>query len=570
MKTYLSILLLFLLVSSCGTLTDDDRELQELYALLDTEINNSKVYEAAKERRIANLRKVYFSAADSRSRTEIINKLIGELDAYNADSALYYIGYHLHSRDIMATPHEYTRMLIKRADVFAHAGLFPDALETMSDIRRDSLTSDLMEAYYSTYCAIYQYLSEYTYEHEYSSTYEERRSIYADSLSKVISPGSFNYLVYVLTEQARNGEPQKAIETLSQQLEKYDKGTREYSILASILAYTYKTGGQQEEYKRYLTLSAISDTRGAVKENMSFRELAAVMFEDGDIDRANRYLGKSIADANFYSAFMRNVQSGKILPVIDEAYSSMQLRLTRRLSCMVWFTSILSVILIISILFILRQFKSLRRANGRICRVNDKLKEVSGQLQDANADLQGKNKELRELSEVLRQAITELDLKNKELRDNNRTKEQYAGLFMTYCSSAISTLQHYQQSLRILAAQGGNRVMLVKKLESSDIADRLLKIFYMKFDEAILNIYPSFADKFNQLLRPDGQVILKPGEFLNTELRLFALIRIGIDDSAKIAEFLRCSISTVYTYRSKMRRRAVNPDTFEDDVKNIG
>lgn len=140
---------------------------------------------------------------------------------------------------------------------------------------------------------------------------------------------------------------------------------------------------------------------------------------------------------------------------------------------------------------------------------------------------------------------------------------------MEYCSSAISTLQHYQKSLRVLTAQGGNRAALMKKLESSETADKLLKNFYMKFDEAILNIYPSFVDKFNRLLKPDETVVLKAGELLNTELRLFALIRLGIEDSTKIAEFLRCSISTIYTYRSKMRKRAIKPDTFETDVKKI-
>lgn len=102
------------------------------------------------------------------------------------------------------------------------------------------------------------------------------------------------------------------------------------------------------------------------------------------------------------------------------------------------------------------------------------------------------------------------------------------------------------------------------------MVDGLLKNFYGKFDEAILNIYPSFIDKFNRLLRPDEQVVLKSGELLNTELRLYALIRIGIDDNAKIAEFLRCSISTVYTYRSKMKKRAINPETFEEQVRSLG
>lgn len=255
-----------------------------------------------------------------------------------------------------------------------------------------------------------------------------------------------------------------------------------------------------------------------------------------------------IADANFYSALMRNAQSSKMLPVIDEAYASSQNQLTGRLRTMVWVSSVLSCVLVIACVLILTQFKKLRRANRRVCAINGELSDLTEQLQSAN---------------------DELEKRNNDLRDYNRTKEQYAALFMEYCQSAISTLLQYQQSLRVLAASGGSRTALLKKLESSATFEQLLKNFYAKFDEAILNIYPSFVEKFNSLLRPDDRMVMKSGELLNTELRLFALIRIGIDDSTKIAQFLRCSISTVYTYRSKIRKRAINPDRFEEDVKNI-
>ena len=543
------LLLICILLSACGKAKHGGKsELTALYEELDAEIDKSSEYENIKESRMARLRKAYDMTNDSRQRTDIINRIIAEFDADNADSALYYVSYNLHRPDVKTIPGEYTRLMIKRADIFAHAGLFADALAIMQNIPRDSLTPSLLEAYYSTYCATYQYLSEYTDEHETALEYAHHRTLYSDSLNRVISPDSFNHLVYVLSQKAREGNTQEAIEALSQHLSDYLSGTREYSILASTLAYIYKTAGYKDEYKRHLVLSAISDVRGAVKENMSFREVATVMFEDGDVERANRYLKKSIADANFYSAMMRNAQSSKMLPVIDEAYTSMQNRLTGRLRIMVWISSILSVFLILTLVFLLRQYKSLHKANERVSLANE---------------------ELSAMSQLLRETNAELEHRNNELHEYNRTKEQYAGLFMEYCSTAISTLQHYQQSLRVLAAQGGNRAALMKKLESSETGDGLLRNFYGRFDEAILNIYPSFVDKFNTLLKPEERVVLKSGELLNTELRLFALIRIGIDDSNQIAQFLRCSISTVYTYRSKMKKRALNPSDFESEVRNI-
>lgn len=548
MKLYLYLVLLYsLLFVACGKQQSAYADLQALYAELDNEIENSKDYEIAKESRIARLHNEYDISTNKHRRTEIINQLIHEFDAYNADSTLYYISLNLSRPAILNNPGEYTKLTIKRADVMAHAGLFQDALAILGQIPRDSLNESNLEAYYSTYCATYQYLSEYTAGHKTEIDHEKMRTLYADSLRQAISPYSFNYMVYITAEQARKGDSKSAIQTLTSHLKEYNSGTREFSILASTLAYIYKTAGMQKEYKRYIVLSAISDVKGAVKENMSFREVATFMFEDGDIERANRYLKKSIADANFYSALIRNAQSSKMLPVIDEAYAAKQEQLNQRLHTMAWTSSILAIILAITTLFTIKQFKSLRKANSVVNRANEELSSLSEQLKTANAELQHKN---------------------IELRDYNKTKEQYAGLFMEYCSSAISILQRYQQSLRV-TAQSGNRATLLNKLESTAISDQLLKNFYIKFDEAILNIYPSFVDKFNTLLKPDEQIILKSGELLNTELRLFALIRLGIDDSAKIAEFLRCSLATVYTYRSKMKKRAINPDCLENDVRNM-
>ena len=237
-----------------------------------------------------------------------------------------------------------------------------------------------------------------------------------------------------------------------------------------------------------------------------------------------------------------------------------------------------------------KQYKILHQANTEVRNANKELNAMSDKLKETNQELQIKNNELSGLSEELKTkninlaekndelsnvsaklqlANEELEVKNLKLQDLNRTTKQYAGLFMEYCSSAISAFQHYQRSLQVKTVHGGNRTELLKKIESTEVTDRLLSNFYAKFDEAILNIFPAFIDKFNALLKPEEQIILRPGELLNTELRLFALIRIGIDDSSKIAEFLRCSIATIYTYRSKMRKKALNPDYFENEVRNM-
>lgn len=566
---YILLISLFCLYSCDKKETSASVALNDLYSELDEEIDRSREYEQTKEMRISRLKNEYERTSDENRKTLLLEEIAGEFNAYNADSALHYLGLNLKREAVRQDPKTQIRLKIRRADVFAHAGLFADALEILRTIPRDSLDRALSEEYFATYCATYQYLSEYTNEHEITGTYEKLREQYTDSLNRVIDDGSFNHKVYVVSEMGRQGENQKAIELLTKELGRYKSGTREYSILASTLSYIHHEAGNYEDYKRYLVLSAISDVRGAVKENMSFRGVATFMFEEGDVDRANRYLKKSIADANFYSAHMRNAQSSKMLPVIDEAYTSQQNKLNGRLRGMAWFSSILSVILILTILLLLKQFRRLHEANQRVRKTNGELSDMSRRLKEANEEMKLKNGELEEMSARLREANSELALQNIELQEYNKTKEQYAGLFMEYCSSAISTLQHYQQSLRVLAAKSSSRDALIKKLESSEAADQLLKNFYARFDDAILTIYPEFVERVNDLLRPGEKITLKKGELQNTELRLLALIRIGIDDSAKIAEFLRCSLSTIYTYRSKMKKRAIDPSGFEDAVKKI-
>ena len=537
-----------------GNSENDTKTNLSLYDELDAEIAKSEEYDSRKQYKIESLKQELRPTLSSNERLNIFGRLVREYEAYNADSALRYVSLSL-MEPVVANTVQQQSLLIKRADIFGHAGLFSDALETMAKINRDSLPSALMEQYYSTYCSIYQYLSEYTNSHETESPYETFRTLYADSIRQVADTLSLNHQIYVMAHLARNGDAKKAIEGLTSFLARYPSGTREYSILASVLSDVYKNEGVEDKYKYYLALSAISDVKGSVKENMSFREMATIMFKEGDIERANSYLKKSVADANFYSALMRNAQSARLLPVIDNAYASSQKKLQRNLRGLVIATAILSGVLVVMLVFVLLQFFKVRKEHCRVNALNDELKNMTNSLESANA-------ELKNLTQSLESA-------NRELKRNSRVKEQYGVMFMEYCSAALTTLEHYQKSLRRLMAKNSDKQSLLKKLESTEMADEMRKNFYVKFDEAILNLFPTFIEKINSLLLPGHEVTLKPGEILNTELRVCALIRMGIEDPTHIADFLQCSLTTVYTYRSKLKKRSVDPENFENKVRNI-
>ena len=549
MKAHHIIFLLIILLGACSTPdAEPNAALRELYAELDMEIARSHDYEVVKENRIADLRRQLARTRDAARKTEIINRLITEFDAYNADSALHYISLNIRRPEILSIPGQHTRLMVKRADVLAHAGLFADALATLNAIPRDSLKPDILEQYYSTCCATYQYLSEYTNEHETAMGHERRRALYVDSLRAVTDTASFNHVVFVMIERARNGRADSAATVLKRCLDEYRPGTRDYSIMASNLAYIYKLSGSADDYKRYLVLSAISDVKGAVKENMSFREVATVMFEEGDVERANRYLKK---EHRRRQLLLRNDAQRPVEQDIA--------RNRRRLHPVAGPPGLAPAPAGV-------RHHGAGRGAGDIHTPHSQTVP-----QPPPRQCRGERRQQRAQRHFRTPPHGQQRARGAQLRAARLQPHQGAvrrPLHGVLLLGNIST-----PALPAVAARarhaGANRAALMKKLESTEAADRLLKNFYVSFDEAILNIYPRFVDKFNALLQPDERIVLKTGELLNTELRLFALIRIGIDDSAKIAGFLRCSISTVYTYRSKMRRRAINPENFEDDVRNI-
>lgn len=543
----LTVLSLTVFFTDCSDNTASNASLSVLYDEIDREIEKVPEYDAEKQKRISDLKKRLHNEKKPELQREITYWIIAEYEAFNSDSALYYVSLNLDNPVVKQDKKEETSLKIKQADIAAHAGLFGEASLLLAEIPKELLDSTLLENYYSAYCDLYQYQSEYATDSEFTQQYEKLRKIYIDSLRLYSNPSSINFVVNHAAEESRKGNYIEAETILTDNLKKYRSGERNYSILASILADLHQQKGDKKKYREYLGESVISDIRGAVKENMAIRALATECYKEGDFERADRYLRQSFADANFYSARMRNAQSSRMLPIIGEAYSNQQKSHHRQLTLFIIFISVLACGFIILSVFSLFQVKKIRKINKKTKETLEEVSKLSGQLKEVNADLVSANEGLQKM---------------------NAIQQEYGVLFMEYCSTAISALQKYQQSLKVAATQG-NLSTLVKKIDSTNIESKMVAEFYSKFDEAILNLYPNYVEKFNGLLRSEDKITLKPNEALNTELRVFALIKIGISDSEKIAKFLRCSLSTVYTYRSKMKKKALNPDEFEQDIMNL-
>lgn len=535
-----------LLLFSCSA-DKQSSEISEILIQLDEEIDKASEYSNSKDAKITSLKNSLNRETDENKKFKLRNSIIAEYETFSSDSALRYINLNLNSPALKQNNQQKNKLLLKKAEVCSHAGLFRQSFSILQNIPRNEIDSTLLESYYSIYFELYQYQIEYAKNDASAKEYEKLRKAYSDSVNQITPENSFRHITNAAPELIRNNHIDDVITSLSEEAEMHKSGTREYSIIHSILAFAYSRKNDLNNTKKHLALSAISDIQGSIKENTALRELATHMFDEGDILRANKYLKFSISDATFYSARMRNEQASRMLPLIDNAYYEQQNNLKDRLNTLNIIISVLAVILLLSGLFILKILLKERRQNKMIKENNDELKTLSYKLREANSDL---------------------EIINDKLTESDKIKGIYTVLFMETCSSTISTLQTYHKSLYVLSMQS-SKAALIKKLESHEIIDKALTDFYQKFDEAILHIYPNFLEKFNRLLKPDQQIVLKKGELLNTELRTFALIRIGITDSSHIARFLRCSITTIYTYRSKVKKRAIDPSTFEEDIMKI-
>jgi hypothetical protein len=274
-----------------------------------------------------------------------------------------------------------------------------------------------------------------------------------------------------------------------------------------------------------------------------------ILFQEGEVNKAYQYINYSFDDAEFFNSKLRLIEVSNILPVINMVIQIESNRQKVRLWFYIIIISLLSLFLAATVIVVGSQ--------------KTKLTYARNELQMSNSKLLGLNEDLKTSNLKL------IDL-NQELSEINNIKEQYIGNFLNICSNYIDKLNDYRKVV-------GKYVSTKKYSELYEITrpgkmvDTELKEFYANFDRTFLHIYPDFVGEVNKLLKEDEQIVLKQGEVLNTELRIFALIRLGITDSAKIAKLLRYSVNTIYNYRVKIKNKAiVARDEFEGLVAKIG
>lgn len=548
----------FLLVSLlCCCLLQAQQRVDSLLTVLDRTIANTARYEQARLKRIAQIKERYHTRKSTSLAEEyrINQQLYDEYEAYICDSARHYINRNIEIARQCNEPDWLNEAKMKKANILGKTGLYAEGVALLKSIDSKRLSDEQLIEYYITFEDIYLYHAEYAMDDEYQLEYLNKLYAYRDSVLQMVDKDSYQYITTYAPELLQQGRGDDAIALLEAYHRKLSPDTRDYAVATSILAFIYQSTGQREKQKEYLIKSAIADIRGVVKENNSLRALAELLYEEGQLQRADVYMKRSMEDANFYNARLRNVQASRMLPVIDHAYQVEKEKHRQVLQVFLIVTSLLALFLAGAVWYVIRQMKKLARARLELLNMNEELTKLNEKLKKLN----------EKLTEVNRKQLET----NDSLTEANHIKEEYVGRFMGMCSVYIDKLESYRRMLNKQAASGKVEE-LFKTLKSSRFIDEELKEFYQNFDNSFLNIFPDFVKRFNELLPEEERITPKQDERLTTELRIFALIRLGIADSAKIASFLRYSITTIYTYRSKMKNRSLYRDSFEEEVMKIG
>ena len=289
--------------------------------------------------------------------------------------------------------------------------------------------------------------------------------------------------------------------------------------------------------------------KSAVREYISLRKLAVLLYQEGDIDRAYSYLKLCMDDAVFCNARLRILEILQIFPLINDTYQQKAEKQQEQMKWALISISLLSIFLLLAIFYVYKQMKRVAAARHEVIDANKRLKEL-------NEELHRYNLQLKEANHII--------------AENSYLKEEYIGRYMDQCSVYLEKMDNYRRSLGKIAATG-KVDELYKNIKSSKFIEEELKEFYANFDNTFLQLFPTFVEDFNTLLAEGEQIYPKANERMSTELRIFALIRLGITDSVKIAQFLRYSVTTIYNYRTKVRNKAAGDrDQLEQEVMKIG
>ena len=543
-------LLCFLLFFSCHSALAGE-SLDSLLNVLDKTIKEADTYVQIKENKLHELKKEARKTPPfSVERYNLNNDIYLEYKAYSSDSALHYLNENMLLARQLNDKERELKIQLELSYLLSSIGMYMEAADILNSIDRQTLPSSLLGHYYTCYEHVYFEAGAAQPRYKmFASRYVKLSHAYRDSMQITLYPSSATYLWLRETQLREAGKYDEALEFSDRRLAESSFGTPQYALVAYQRFRLFESMGKKDEHLYYLVLSAISDVRSAIKEQSSLMVLAQELNSKGDLKRAYDYINFSWEISQFYKTRLRSWMNITPLSMINGNYQDIIKQQNRELLIYIVCVALLALLLVIALIYIYRQMKALSIAKKGLQEVNERLFSLNEELEEVNRHLRSTNLELSE---------------------SNLIKEAYIARFFKLCSVYVDRLQAYRKLVNKKLQRGQVAELLKMTHLSNDIVTVEVQELYANFDSAFLHLFPNFVESLNALLLPDEQIVLKPDELLNTELRIFALIRLGIKDSSQIAELLHYSVNTIYNYRSRVKTKArVSRDDFEDLVAKI-
>lgn len=523
--------------------------IDSLLIVLDNEVERSDGYIDRHEQEMTALKKSLGNTRSDMERFELNKHLFYAYQAFQNDSAMHYLGECRRYAQKLGRKDLEGEVLSRWAFQFSTVGMYYESRELLESIDVDALSKEGKAEYYNANIHLCHELAYYTNLSWLRDKWKAKEYGMLDSLTAVT--GKHNDLYYKWQGfylYAKDKKPE-CLKLFTEWVESVKPETHEYATAAFFMYLIHAKLHNMEEVKYWLIMSSITDIRNAVMDQASLWTLAEILANEGDVERAHTYISYSWSVAQRFNTKVRSGQISPILSVIDKSLQDSISEHNKWLRLTVIVVSILMLLLIVLLVYVISQHKKLGRSRDELHVANKQLQSVNDQMKAVNE---------------------ELSLSNVMLNESNRVKEEYIGRFLNLCSLYIEKIEEQRKQVnKMVKARQYDE--LYRMTRSSDMKKRELEELYSNFDKVFTHLFPNFLDEFNALLQPEERITTESNTKLNTTVRIFALIRLGIDDSNKIAEFLNYSVHTIYNYRVKVRNAAIcNRDEFEQRVKMLG
>jgi DNA-binding CsgD family transcriptional regulator/septal ring factor EnvC (AmiA/AmiB activator) len=557
MQTFMNKILLTILLALAMPLCSQahSSDLNTLLEQLDETIEHSNLYVAKRTHQITLLQHKLKLTRDLAKRYEVNFELFKAYKPFINDSAISYLNRCIQLAKQLKEPSKEVLCKSLLALRCSNTGMYNESLYILKDVNPAGTDNRAKGTYYFALAHVYGEITYYTHIQEVKEQYGHKASQYQQLMYQVMPHDDNDYMQSRELDALNAHQYKTSMQINDKWLKLVKKGSYPYALVTLYRYLEYKAQNDTANMMRWLVESVITDVRNGVMDQGSMWEMANQLLVQGDVDRAYKYISFTSDCASKFGSRQRLSQISPLLASIADKYKAERETYYQHLRFAISVISIMALLLLIFLFYVNRQRTNLSEARDNLAKsysrlsvLNKKMSSVNDQLQDSNAALSGLN---------------------QQLKDANRVKEEYVGRFMRLCSVYIDKLD---QLRKIVNKRVKNRqyAELYDMTRPQEFKEAELTELYAYFDSAFLHLFPNFLEEFNALLKPEEKIEMPENGQLNTSIRIFALIRLGIDDSSKIAEFLHYSVNTIYNYRARMKNGALNRDEFEQRVKKIG